>query len=132
MASDSGDEVEDEGMVGHRLNPKKQRQREYEAWKAKVTAKDPPADSTNGANGASGNKEKPLTEKALRQAVLSFAAAPAAAGAAPAAAAGAGPGSSGGGGAAGEPAAAAAPTQQQGAKGAKAASSKKPLAGKNS
>lgn len=26
-ASDSGDEVEDEGQVGHRLNPKKQRQR---------------------------------------------------------------------------------------------------------
>ncbi|KAL4423114.1 hypothetical protein ABPG77_004797 [Micractinium sp. CCAP 211/92] len=68
-ASDSEDEVEDENDVGHRINAKKQRQREYEEWKSRMLAEEKNTCSSGGAK-----KAQQLTEKKLRQATLSFAA----------------------------------------------------------
>ncbi|PSC69652.1 Origin recognition complex subunit 6 [Micractinium conductrix] len=85
-ASDSEDEVTDEGQVGYRLNAKKQRQREYEAWKAKMLAK-PEGGASGAAASAAGSggggagsgssadpKEQP-TEKKMKQGTLCFGAA---------------------------------------------------------
>ncbi|GAB4822186.1 hypothetical protein N2152v2_009232 [Parachlorella kessleri] len=59
QCSSSDEEVVEEGMVGQRVNKRQQQQRDFEEWKAKVTRPAP-------------KKQKALSEKALRQATLTF------------------------------------------------------------